>query len=772
MKKQDRHSTPTRQVRLYALLAILGWSLLCGTVLFLIYRTGQDEILSDARVVARTSIDKDIAFRHWVAEKGGVYAATGRNTPPNPYLNASERDITTPSGRQLTLVNPAYMTRQMFEQELKLKTSLNSHITSLKPLRPENVADQWEAEALLSFEQGRQEFGTLWHSQGTPAFRYMRPLLTEKSCLRCHADQGYKVGDIRGGISVIVSLGELLAAQNHHFQHIASFMAGVWLIGVIGILVSLRKIFRSTVDLQQERDNMQLLFEAAPNGLLLFNQTREIVKSNIAFRETFTQERSPCGRGVADIINCVNEPGSQNPDFGENCSECSIHTALQAAFSSQLATYNNECPVQGNETDESARAFLFSVTPLQFDGDDGALLVLSDISEQKAAEQERETFRSQLHQSQKIEAIGRLAGGVAHDFNNMLAIILGNTQLALQRLDMGKPVEKYLQQIEETANRSADLTRQLLGFARKQTIAPQVINLNNTIEDMLKMLRQLIGEDIELIWKPAPLDAKLLIDPSQLNQVLTNLAINARDAIKTTGTLVISTDLTLIEEDYCQDHPWCTCGTYVQLSVSDDGCGMSKEIMEHIFEPFYTTKDINKGTGLGLATVYGIVKQNNGFLNVYSEPDQGTTVRTCFPQVSKDLSRKTVQEEKTPVRGDETVLLVEDEEKLLEIERRMLEGAGYQVIASSDPLEALQLAVDYDKPIDLLLTDVIMPKLNGKELAERLLVARPEVKVAYMSGYAADIVATRGLLDAGVQLLQKPFSAGTLTRKLREVLDR
>ncbi len=389
----------------------------------------------------------------------------------------------------------------------------------------------------------------------------------------------------------------------------------------------------------------------------------------------------------------------------------------------------------------------------------------------KQVEQEREAYRVQLLQAQKIESIGRLAGGVAHDFNNMLAIISGNVELALRKLDSDKPIKSHLRQIKETTSSSANLTRQLLGFARKQAIAPQVLNLNHAIEDMLEMLIRLIGEDVELVWKPAPLELKLLIDPTQLDQILTNLVVNGRDAVAGRGTLALSTELISIDEDYCRAHPWCKSGEYVQLFVSDDGCGMSKEGLEHIFEPFYTTKDIDKGTGLGLATVYGIVKQNNGFINFYSEPGHGTTVRAYFPQVSAPVAAETTVNEEVPARGHETVLLVEDEVKLLEIGQRILEEAGYQVIATPDPLTALQLAADHEMSIDLLLTDVIMPKLNGKELAERMLAVQPGIKVAYMSGYATDIIAARGLLEDGVQLLQKPFTTEALTRKLREILD-
>lgn len=772
MRAQNNYSGTTRQIRLYAILTILVWTFLCGILAVWSYRIGQDEIITAAKIMARTSVDKDIAYRHWVAEKGGVYVAIDHDTPPNPYLKVPEREIASPSGRQLTLVNPAYMTRQVFEQGFKLKTSLKSHITSLNPLRPKNMADAWETEAFTHIAQGAEEYGTLWHYEGAPAYRYMRPLMTEKGCLRCHADQGYKEGDVRGGISVIVPLGELMGAQNRQVPHIAMTIGGVWLVGLFGIAFSWRRIFGATTNLQKKRDDMQLLFELTPNGLLLFNKGGEVVMDNAAFRDKYCRAESPHGKRLGDIFTCKNaQEDPRGCAFSSACKLCPICDALQAALDNQLATSDKECRIQTIDQEAPPLTFLFSVTPLEFNSEGGALLVLADITHQKQADHEREKMQALLLQSQKVESIGRLAGGVAHDFNNMLAIISGNVELAMRKLDSDKSIKNHLWQIKETTNRSADLTRQLLGFARRQTIKPQVLDLNNAIEDMLKMLRRLIGEDIELLWKPAPIELKLLIDPSQLDQILTNLVVNARDAISGRGTLALRTELTSFDENYCQRYLWCKIGTHVQLSVSDDGCGMNQDVLEHIFEPFYTTKDVDKGTGLGLATVYGIVKQNNGSINVYSEAGQGTTVRVYFPQSTAQFSKEKSVKEEILAQGTETILLVEDEVSLLEIGQQILNDMGYQVIASSDPLSALQLAADHDRTIDLLLTDVIMPKLNGKELAARFLTVQPEGKVIYMSGYTADIVAARGLLEDGVQLLQKPFTTGTLTKKLREVLD-
>ncbi len=761
-----------KRIRFYAILAFLIWSFLCGLVLYVNSNTEAAKVVDSARIMARTSTDKDIAYRHWVAERGGVYAQVSDSLPPNPYLNVPERDIVTPSGRQLTLVNPAYMTRQVFEQDFPLDTSLWSHITSLNPLRPANAPDDWETRALESFERGVKEYGENWNYQGKPVYRFMRPLWVEESCLRCHGDQGYKIGDLRGGISVMVPIDRFVQEEKKHNDLEAATVGGIWLAGLFGIGFSWRRIRQGTRDLLLQQENMHQLFETAPNGLLLFNHSCEIVMANRTFRDKYCRTESPCGKRVGDIVHCEHaENDPRGCGFRDACRLCPIHTALLAAFEHNLPTDGHECRVTALGEVETSLVFQFSVTPLTIDNEEGALLTLSDISAQKLAEQEREKMRDQLLQTRKIESVGRLAGGVAHDFNNMLATIMGNVELALLRLGTKNKARDHLLQIKDAADRSAGLTRQLLGFARQQPMEPRVLVLDDAIAAMLKILKRLVGEDMSLVWKPASRKARLLIDPSQLDQIMTNLVVNARDAITAVGTLVLSTDLISFNEDYCQLHPWCKSGDYIQLSVSDDGCGMSRDVLEHIFEPFFTTKDVDKGAGLGLANVYGIVKQNNGFINVYSEPGQGTTFRIYFPQTGEEIGKKGPMKEAASLRGDETVLLVEDEEMLLEIGRRILEEAGYQVIVSLDPLEALQLAAEYGEQIDLLLTDVIMPKLNGKELAERLSAVRPNIKVLYMSGYAADIIVTRGLLEEGVELLQKPFSTEELTTKLRAVLD-
>jgi PAS domain S-box-containing protein len=399
--------------------------------------------------------------------------------------------------------------------------------------------------------------------------------------------------------------------------------------------------------------------------------------------------------------------------------------------------------------------------------------IVRDITQNKRAEQEREKLQSQLTQAQKMESVGRLAGGVAHDFNNMLGVILGHAELALQKARNKQDHYSDLEKIQTAARRSADLTKQLLAFARKQIIEPKVLDLNHTVENMLSMLRRLIGEDIDLSWVPALKLWSVKMDPSQVDQILANLCVNARDAIAGVGKLTIETGMKTFDPEYCADHAGFIPGDFVMLAVSDDGCGMDKETLKNLFEPFFTTKDISKGTGLGLATVYGIVKQNNGFINVYSEPDQGSTFRIYLPRqhFSAEKTSAANHSEIPAPTGNETILLVEDEPDILEMTRIMLEEKGYSVLSAATPAIAIEMARAQTDRINLLITDVIMPEMNGRDLAEQLTELFPEIKLLFMSGYTANVIAHQGMLNDGVAFLQKPFSIMDLAQKVREVLD-
>ncbi len=393
-------------------------------------------------------------------------------------------------------------------------------------------------------------------------------------------------------------------------------------------------------------------------------------------------------------------------------------------------------------------------------------IFMQDITETRTLEQ-------QLRQAQKMEAIGRLAGGIAHDFNNILMVISGYSEFLLERVGFDPQLRGPAQEISNATQRATSLTRQLLAFSRKQMLAPKILDLNEVVTENLKMLTRMIGEDIDLVMVPGPSIGAIRADPGQIDQVIMNIAVNARDAMPHGGKLTIETTNVSLDENFARTHAPLMPGEYVMLAIGDTGVGMDSDTQSRIFEPFFTTKGA-KGTGLGLSTVYGIVKQSGGYIFVDSEPQRGTSFRAYFPRV--DVKEEPVAAQEIaglprPERGQETILLVEDEVNLRRLARQYLETQGYKILEAEDGAAALQISAGYKGTIDLLLTDVIMPGMNGRELAGSITANRPDVRVLYMSGYTENAIGHNGLLDAGINLLQKPFSLPALKDKVREVLD-
>ena len=410
--------------------------------------------------------------------------------------------------------------------------------------------------------------------------------------------------------------------------------------------------------------------------------------------------------------------------------------------------------------------------PLSFTGRPAALVLANDITERKRAEDALHRSEAQLRQALKMEAIGKLAGGVAHDFNNLLTAINGHSEMCLRRLTPEDPLYRHVDGIRRTGDRAAALTRQLLAFSRKQILQPQVIDLNHIVVELSKMLQRLIGEDIDLLMGLEADLGKVKADPNQLEQVLMNLCVNARDAMPKGGKLTVETSNVQLGEEFAGQHLSAPPGNYVMLAVSDTGCGMDALTQARIFEPFFTTKEVGKGTGLGLATVYGIVKQSGGSVWVYSEVGRGSTFKIYFPAVEGKVEKIKVDAEVFELAaGIETVLLVEDEEVVREMAMEILRECGYHVLQAEDGANALQLARQYPGEIHLMLTDVVMPRMSGRELAEQLTPLRPDIRVLYMSGYTDDAIVHHGVLDEGTAFIGKPFSMQALARKVRETLD-
>ena len=753
-------SKPSRLSK-YFWAAVVLWSILVtGLFVFDIWRVRyvQHKMVKKE---ARANFNKDQAFRLWAASHGGVYVPASGKTPPNPYLDhIPERDIKTPTGKTLTLMNPAYMLRQTMDEYENL-FGIRGHITSLKYFRPETAPDEWEKHALKEFEIGTHEVSEFTEIDGKLYFRFMSPMTAKERCLKCHGHQGYKIGDVRGGVSVSVPMAPYLAIQRKELSmHVISYGL-LWVLGVTGIgLVTRRLKFRI-----MERDKAEESLRESESGLAeaqriahLGNWDLDLGKNELRWSdgmyrifgltpqefegtyETFLERVHPDDRGYVDVSykNSVKNHGRYN-------------VVYRIIRPDGKVRYVHE---RAEDIKNKAGKTIRSIGTAQ------------DITEQKKLEE-------QLHQSQKMEAIGKLAGGVAHDFNNLLTTIMGYTDIMLMQVDQESPLRSGMEEIKKASNRATTLTSQLLAFSRKQMIQPVVLNINHTIAEMDKMLCRMIGEDIDLATILEPELWKVKFDPGQMDQVLMNLAVNAKDAMPKGGKLTIETANVELDEVYARQHGMkLKPGPFVVFAVSDTGVGIDEKIRFNIFEPFFTTKEKGKGTGLGLSTVYGIVKQGGGYIWVYSEPGQGTTFKIYLPKSEEEEAF--VAEAKTQpqnLEGSETILLAEDDDSARKLIRSSLQEFGYWVLEAQDGKEALQLIEHHKGSIHLLLTDVVMPGMSGRELADRLQPLQPKMKVLYMSGYTDNAIFHHGVLESGMQFIQKPFTPKVLISKVREVLD-
>ncbi len=533
--------------------------------------------------------------------------------------------------------------------------------------------------------------------------------------------------------------------------------------GVMSALADITEQKTAEEALARERALLRKVMETSPVGIVVLDRRGEILFANAFSEQLLGLERSRISGRTYNAPEWEISSVEGDPFPEEKLPFRRVMDSGEPVFDVRHAV----------SRPDGARVFLsVNAAPLrEEDGEvTGVVTVMEDITQRVTDQEEREQVQAQLRQAQKLEAVGRLAGGVAHDFNNMLAVIMSAAEMAIPEVDPGSTVFQDLMQINEAAERSANLTRQLLAFSRKQVIRPRATDLNQLVAEQEKILRRLIGEEIEIrlglregLWS-------VLIDPSQVDQILANLLVNARDAIQGTGNVSIDTDNVLLDETHSREDMAVEPGEHVLLSITDTGSGMDAGTLEQIFDPFFTTKVQGKGTGLGLATVYGIVRQNNGVIHVYSEPGMGTTFKIYLPRHAGEAVDVRGEVEK-PLVGSETVLVVEDEEAILKLARRFLEDTGYRVLTARTPMEALGSAHELDGEIHLLLTDVVMPGMNGKQLQRRLQELRPRIRTLFMSGYTANVIAQRGVLEEGVDFIQKPFTMRTLTRRVREVLD-
>ena len=508
--------------------------------------------------------------------------------------------------------------------------------------------------------------------------------------------------------------------------------------------------------LQKERETFFPILHKAPYGIALIDNDGNFTYINPAFTNItgYTLEDIFTGR---DWFHRASPFPEYRQEITNSLKRDVIQKGVEKIFS--IVCKNGEI-----------KEIEFKPTLL----DDGRIVViLSDITERKRAEEEKAVLQEELRQSQKMEAVGHLAGGIAHDFNNLLTVISGNCELSLLELKEGDSLKGNIEEIKAAVDRATSLTRQLLAFSRRQILDTKVLDLNTIIRDLDKMLRRVIGEDIELVTLLSDGLGTVKTDPGWMEQVIINLAVNARDAMLSGGKLIIETTNVELDESYAHSHVAMKPGRYVKLCVGDTGIGMSPEVREHLFEPFFTTKEKGKGTGLGLSTVYGIVMQSGGNIWVYSEPGLGTTFKIYLPRVDESFEemREKVTRQELPC-GGETILVVEDEEDVRRLAVRVLERQGYTVLETSCGDDALVLSKERKEPIHMILTDVVMPGMSGRQLADQLLPLHPKMKVLYMSGYTDNAIVHHGVLEEGINYIQKPFTIDGLARKVREVLEK
>ena len=563
---------------------------------------------------------------------------------------------------------------------------------------------------------------------------------------------GWKPGLVATSFALTVSAYFSFSGERTPAQFRSTMMRLALFVVLAALICWFNAALRATQEgLRRSEMNFRSLVTNAPYGICRCDSTGQLLDVNPALLAMLGYS------SARDLVGT--HLGALYPDTYQwfELADC-----LQSAapFNGLIAEWKRKDGV-GTVVRVSGRAVSYGDKERAFE------LFAEDVTERRALEQ-------QLQQSQKMEAVGRLAGGIAHDFNNLLMVISGYSEFLLDRLGPDPALRGPAQEIAGASQRASSLTRQLLAFSRKQMLAPKILDLNEVVTENLKMLTRVIGEDIDLVMVPAAVLGSVRADAGQIDQVIMNLALNARDAMPSGGKLTIETSNVSLDEEYARFHAPLRPGDYVMLSISDTGLGMDSETQSHIFEPFFTTKG-TKGTGLGLSTVYGIIKQSGGYIWVSSESGKGTTFKIYLPRVAEraeTLAQVVSSEEAVFTEpGTETILLAEDEANLRYLARQFLEKQGYQVIEAADGAVAMQIAVAHEGVIHLLLTDVIMPGMNGRELAQRISEIRPQTKVLYMSGYTENVIGHDGTLDAGVSLLQKPFTLRDLKSKVREVLD-
>jgi len=748
-------ATPKRQLKKFTVSFNVLWTaIVLGTFAWGI-TAENSAIIRLAETEAKSSFNKDLVYRRWAAGHGGVYVPATEHTPPNPYLkHISERDITTPSGRKLTLLNPAYMTRQVYALAAE-QYGVLGHITSLNPIRPKNNADAWEKAALTQFNTGKVEISSIESIGGKPYLRYINRLITEERCLKCHAAQGYQEGDIRGGISVSVPLAPYNKVTSAFFTTYSLILSAIWFGGILLFNFGARVLGRRLDDkeqyetgLRKSKKEWEKTFDAMSDIITLQDTDMRILRANKAAHTAFQVELGALnGKYCYEVFRGTDAPCT-------NCPE--LATVKERTTHSATITHKN-------------LGKTFNVTSSPVLNDAGELTnivhIAKDITEQTKMEAE-------LFQAHKMEAMGTLAGGIAHDFNNILAAILGFAELAKDKIPESNQAGKDIDQVLKAGKRAKELVRQILTFSRKSTETNGPMQASSIIKEGLKFMHASLPTTLEIQSEINSECDLILANPTNIHQILVNLCTNALHAMENEkGVLTVKLVQVDLQESDVINTAGTAAGSFVELTVSDTGCGMDEATIERIFEPYFTTKVVGKGTGMGLALTHSIVHGCGGFIRVESEPGKGSTFRVYFPSLQTTAAGVEEKNQAPLPRGTEQVLVVDDEESIVELHQGILGKLGYKVAAhysSQEALEAFQAAPD---TFDLIITDQTMPGLSGTELAKAILQIKPEMPIIICSGYSS-MVSRENIKELGVKgFLMKPLSRNDLATTVREVLD-